>query len=189
MVKEIIRLNKNEVPYAPSEKTITAAQKGLRNLNRYSEAEDLEQLQGLLADYSGVSKKHIILSFGSDLLVREIIHAHAKARKIIMVSPSFVPTVQAARQCATKLVSIRLSPPDFELDFDLLLDQLKEPCLLIIDNPNNPTGQVLLDHLMVESIVENRDVLLVVDEAYYEFSKVSFVNMIQDHPNLAIKKN
>jgi histidinol-phosphate aminotransferase len=165
MLKEPIKLNMNEVPYPPPKEIIAAAQKGLTNLNRYADPEDVERLRGLLADYSGVPKKHIILSSGLDSLLRESIHTHAKGRKIIMVSPSFLPIVQAARQFATKLVSIRLSPPDFELDFDLLLDQLKAPCLLIIDNPNNPTGQVLLDHQRMESIVDNTDTLLVVDEA------------------------
>jgi histidinol-phosphate aminotransferase len=105
-----------------------------------------------------------------------------------MVSPSFVPTVHAAKQFATKLVGIRLSSPDFDLNFNLLLDQLQGPCLLIIDNLNNPTGKILLDRQMVESIVENTAALLVVDEAYYEFSKVTFVDMVNDHPNLAITR-
>ncbi len=178
----------NEVPYLPPKEILEAARKGLSNLNRYSDPENLDRLRGLLADYSGVSKKHIILGAGSDLLLREIIHTLSKGRKIIMVSPSFFPTVQAAKQFATKLVGIRLSPPDFDLNVDLLLDQLQEPSLLIIDNPNNPTGKILLDRQMVASIVENTAALLVVDEAYYEFSKVTFVDMVHDHPNLAITR-
>jgi histidinol-phosphate aminotransferase len=188
MLKKPIKLNMNEVPYLPPKEILEAARKGLSNLNRYSDPENLDRLRGLLADYSGVSKKHIILGAGSDLLLREIIHTLSKGRKIIMVSPSFFPTVQAAKQFATKLVGIRLSPPDFDLNVDLLLDQLQEPSLLIIDNPNNPTGKILLDRQMVASIVENTAALLVVDEAYYEFSKVTFVDMVHDHPNLAITR-
>ena len=57
----------------------------------------------------------------------------------LIVNPIiFFPTVHAAKQFATQLVGIRLSPPDFDLNVNLLLDQLQEPCLLIIDNPNNP---------------------------------------------------
>jgi hypothetical protein len=41
---------------------------------------------------------------------------------------------------------------------------------------------------MVESVVKNIDALLVVDETYYEFSKVTFVDMVHDHPNLAITR-
>ncbi len=188
MLKEPIKLNMNEVAYPPSEETIETARKSLMDLNRYSDPEDIERLLGLLADYSGVPKKHIIQSPGSDLLIREIIHAYSKGRKIVIVSPSFFPTVQAAKQFATKLISIRLSPPDFDLNPDLLLDQLNEPCLVILDNPNNPTGKILLDRKMVGSIVDHRDVFLVVDEAYYEFSGVTFADMVQEHPNLAITR-
>ena len=188
MLKKSVRLNMNELSYPPSKEIIEAAQKGLKDLNRYSDHEDLEQLHELLANYSGVPKKHIILSPGSDLLLREAIHTHCKGKKIIMVSPSFLPTVQAAKQFATKLVSIRLSPPDFHMNFDLLLDQLKEPCLVIVDNPNNPTGKLLLDRQMVEFIAQDTNALLVIDEAYYEFSGVSFVDMVPDHPNLAITR-
>lgn len=158
------------------------------DLNRYSDPEDMERLLGLLADYSGVPKKHIIQSPGSDFLLREIIHTYSKGRKIVIVSPSFFPTVQAAKQFATKLISIRLSPPDFDLNPDLLLDQLNEPCLVILDNPNNPTGQLLLDQQMVESVVAHTDTLLVVDEAYYEFSGVTFADMVQEYPNLGLTR-
>ena len=188
MLKKSVKLNMNEVPYLPPKEIIEAAQKGLTNLNRYSDPEDLEQLRGLLADYCAVPKKHIIPGSGSDLLLREAIHTLSGGRKIVMVNPSFLPTVQAAKQFATKLVGIRLSPPDFDLNVDLLLDQLQEPCLLIIDNPNNPTGKILLNRQVVASIVENTDALLVVDEAYYEFSEMTFVDMVHDHPNLAITR-
>jgi histidinol-phosphate aminotransferase len=96
--------------------------------------------------------------------------------------------VQAAKQFSTKLVGIRLSPPDFDLNVALLLDQLQEPCLLIIDNPNNPTGKILLNRQVVASIVENTAALLIVDEAYYEFSGMTFVDMVHDYPNLAITR-
>jgi histidinol-phosphate aminotransferase len=188
MLKEPIKLNMNEVAYPPSEEIIETARKSLMDLNRYSDPEDMERLLGLLADYAGVPKKHIIQSPGSDLLLREIIHTYSKGRKIVIVSPSFFPTVQAAKQFATKLISIRLSPPNFDLNPDLLLDQLNEPCLVILDNPNNPTGKILLDRKMVGSIVDHRDVLMVVDEAYYEFSGVTFADMVQEHPNLAITR-
>jgi histidinol-phosphate aminotransferase len=188
MLKKSVKLNMNEVSYLPPKEIIEAAQRGLSNLNRYSDPEDLERLRGLSGDYSGVPKKHIILGSGSDLLLREAIHTLSRGRKIVMINPSFLPTVEAAKQFATKLVGIRLSPPAFELNFDLLMDQLKEPCLLIIDNPNNPTGKIVLNQKVVASIVDNADALLVVDEAYYEFSEMTFGDMVLDHPNLAITR-
>jgi len=188
MLRKSIKLNMNEVPYLPPREVIEAARRGLAKLNRYADPEDLGRLRGLLAGYSGVLEQHVVLGPGSDILLREVVHAFSQGRKIIVVSPSFFPTVQAAKQFATKLVSIRLSPPQFDLDIDLLMDQLKAPCLVIVDNPNNPTGKILLDRQAVEAIIENTDVLLVVDEAYYEFSGVTFADMVHDHPNLAVTR-
>jgi len=178
----------NEMPYLPPENVIRAAQEGLLNLNRYAEQKDLEYLRGLLADYSGVPEEHIMLSTGSDLLLREIVHSFSGGRKIVMVSPSFLPTVQAAKQFATKLVSIRLSPPEFVLKPELLLDEVKAPALVIIDNPNNPTGKILLEQQTVEGVLDNKNTFLVIDEAYFEFSGVTFAELVSDHPNLAITR-
>ena len=186
MLSETVGLHMNEMPYPPAQGVIEAARKGLSKLHRYADPEDLESLCGLLADYSGVSRRHVVLSPGSDLLLREVIHAFSKGRRVVMVSPSFFPTVQAAKQFATEQLSIRLSPPTFDLKLELLLKALKGPCLVIVDNPNNPTGRMLLDRRAVEAIAGHRETLLVLDEAYYEFSGMTFADMVADHPRLAI---
>ena len=188
MLRETIKLDMNEVPYLPPHEVMEAAHRGLSRLNRYSDPQDLERLRELLADYSRVAKENVILGPGSDLLLREMIHTLAEGRKVIMVSPSFFPTVQAAKQLATERLSIRLSPPTFDLNLDLLVNALAEPSLVIIDNPNNPTGKTLLDRHKVEAVIGNRDSLLVIDEAYYEFSGLTFADMVQDCRNLAITR-
>jgi histidinol-phosphate aminotransferase len=186
MLRETIRLHMNELPYPPSQDVIEAAQRGSSKLNRYTNPEELEGLRGLLAGCCGVSKHHVILSPGSDLLLREVIHIFAQGRKVITVSPSFFPTVQAAKQFATERLSIRLSPPTFDLNLELLMNALEGPSLVIIDNPNNPTGRTLLDRRAVEAILKHGSALLVIDEAYYEFSGVTFADMVADRPHLAI---
>ncbi|MEA2056029.1 MAG: aminotransferase class I/II-fold pyridoxal phosphate-dependent enzyme [Candidatus Thermoplasmatota archaeon] len=181
-----IKLNMNEMPYSPPKEVIEAAQKGLSNLNRYANPKDLELLRELLANYSGVSKKNIILSAGSDILLREIIHVFSGGRKVIMVNPSFFPTVQCAKEFATKLIKIQLRPPEFNLDAGIIINEMNESSLVIIDNPNNPTGRILMDGEMAKAILENKNTLLVVDEAYYEFSGVTFADMVEEHPNLSV---
>lgn len=181
-----IKLNMNEMPYLPPREVIEAAQKGLSNLNRYANPKDLELLREFLADYSGVSKKNIILSAGSDPLLREIIHVFSRGRKVIMVNPSFFPTVQRAKEFVTKLIKIQLRPPEFNLDADVITNEINEPSLVIIDNPNNPTGKILIDREMAKTILDNKNALLVVDEAYHEFSGVTFADMVEEHSNLSV---
>jgi histidinol-phosphate aminotransferase len=185
-LRETIRLHMNEMPYPPSLDVVKAAQRGLAMLNRYADPAELEELRGLLADYCGVSKDHVILSPGSDLLLREVIHTFSKGRKVITVSPSFLPTVQAAKQFAAEWLSIRLSPPAFDLNLELLMSALEGPSLVIIDNPNNPTGRTLLDPQAAEVLLEKGNVLLVIDEAYYEFCGLTLADRVADHPQLMI---
>jgi histidinol-phosphate aminotransferase len=188
VLRERIKLDMNEVPYLPPQRVLKAARKGLSRLNRYTEPQNLERLRELLAHYSQVAKEHIILSPGSDLLLREILHTFARVGKVVMVSPSFFPTVQAAKEFAAERLSIRLSPPSFDFDVDLLTSVLGEPALVIIDHPNNPTGQTLLDRQAVEALVGNPNVLLVIDEAYYEFSGSTFADLVPHCPNLAVTR-
>ena len=183
-----INLHMNENPYLPDEKVRQAAIKGLEKINRYSELKYLNELKELLGKYNKIPSDQIVLSHGSDLLLREIINIFSKDRKIIMVNPSFFPVAQYAMKQALKLIKIQISPPDFKLDPDIILDELKEPTLLIIDNPNNPTGKILLDRQLIEKILQNKNALLLVDEAYYEFSEQTFADLIKRYPNLAITR-
>jgi histidinol-phosphate aminotransferase len=176
----------NEVPYLPPKRVIEAAKKGISQLNRYANPRDLELLRELLADYSSVSKNHIVLGPGSNLLLREIIHSFSLERKVIMVNPSFFPVAHFANNFVTKLIRIQLRPPKFSLNTDIIKTEVNEPCLVILDNPNNPTGNILMNRKIAEDILENKNVLLVVDEAYYEFSGITFADMVENHPNLSV---
>jgi histidinol-phosphate aminotransferase len=185
-LRETIRLHMNEMPYPPSPGVVKAAQQGLARLNRYADPAELAALRGLLAGYCRVPGDRVILSPGSDLLLREVIHTFSQGRRVITVSPSFFPTVQAAKQFASEWLSIRLSPPAFDLNTKLLTQVLEGPSLVILDNPNNPTGRLLLDPSAVEALLQRENVLLVIDEAYYEFSEVTFADGVADQPRLAV---
>ena len=178
----------NENPYLPAKSIRDAAVKGMENVNRYSEIKYLNELKHLIGNYSAMPLDQIVLSPGSDFLLREAINIFSKDRKIIMVNPSFSQVSQYAMKLARKLIKIQLSPPDFKLDPELILNELDEPTLLVIDNPNNPTGKILLDDKLVDKILQNINVLLLVDEAYYEFSGQTFADLIQKYPNLAITR-
>jgi histidinol-phosphate aminotransferase len=176
----------SEMPYPPPQRVVEAAHQALTKLNRYTDPKDLRRLRKSLAHYAGVPERHVILSPGSDLLLRELVHAFSSGRKVVTVSPSFLPTVQAIKQFSPRRLYFRLLPPDFDLNLELLITALDEASLLIIDNPNNPTGRMLLDRQAVETILEHQETLLVIDEAYYEFSNVTFADMVTDFPRLAV---
>ncbi|MEA1874865.1 MAG: aminotransferase class I/II-fold pyridoxal phosphate-dependent enzyme [Bacteroidota bacterium] len=183
-----IKLHMNENPYSSADRVKKAAIKGLEKINRYSESEYLIELKALLGKYNNLPSDRIVVSHGSDLILREIINVFSKDRKIIMLNPSFFSVTQFALQQASRLIKIQISPPDFKLDHNLLFNELNEPSLIVIDSPNNPTGKILLDDNSVENILQNKNALLLVDEAYYEFSGQTFAELIEKYPNLAITR-
>lgn len=192
MLSPAIRLDMNEMPSPPPGHVIAGARRGLSRLNRYADPEDLARLRALLADYAGVPEGQLVVGPGSDLLLREIVHAFARERTTITVSPTFLPTLETVRAVAARWIGLRLSPPTFTLEPGVLMDALKEPCLVMIDSPNNPTGQMVLDRETVRTVVERGETLLVIDEAYHEFagesSNSSFVDLVEDYANLAVTR-
>jgi histidinol-phosphate/aromatic aminotransferase/cobyric acid decarboxylase-like protein len=124
MLTETIRLHMNEMPHSPSQRVVEAAHQALTKLNRYTDLKDLRQLRKRLAQYAGVPECHVILSPGSDLLLRELIHTFSSGRKVVTVSPSFLPTVQAVKQFAPRRLCLRLRPPIFDLNLELLMTAL-----------------------------------------------------------------
>ena len=184
----MIKLNMNENPYSPSKKVLKAAKLGINNINRYSELKYSNNLKKLLASYNNVSKERIILSPGSEFILREIIYIFSKGRKLIMTNPTFFPALEHAVKNAKKIIKYQLSPPEFKLNQKIILEELYEPTLIIIENPNNPTGKILLNESFVEKILQNENALLLVDEAYYEFVKCTFIDLIEKYPNFAIAR-
>jgi histidinol-phosphate/aromatic aminotransferase/cobyric acid decarboxylase-like protein len=74
MLRATARLHLNEMPYPPPADVLAAARRCLSDLHRYTDAEELDRLREQLAEYSEVPKRRVVLSPGSDLLLREIIH-------------------------------------------------------------------------------------------------------------------
>lgn len=186
---EPLRLHRNELPWPPSERVLEAARAELAQLHRYGDGRNQDRLAEDLAGYAGVSPKRLVLSPGSDILLREALFLFAPGRTVVTVSPSFLPTIQAARQAASRLVRLRLSLPECSLKPELISGAAEGPSLVVLDNPNNPTGRVLLGPEQVEHLLERPDRLVVVDEAYYEFAGVGCAALTERHPNLLVTRS
>jgi histidinol-phosphate aminotransferase len=186
---EPIRLHMNEMPFAPPAEVVEAARAGLESLHRYCSEDILNRLRDALAAYVSVPVERVMLSPGSDILLRDAINLFAPGRKVVTLCPSFLPATHAARQAAGSLVRIRLPSPDFALDRDLVESEIEGPTLVLLDIPNNPTGKLVLSPEEVESLLHNDEVLIIVDEAYSEVSGVSCSHLVNRYPNLLVTRS
>jgi histidinol-phosphate aminotransferase len=78
---------------------------------------------------------------------------------------------------------------DFSLDVDSILEAIsqRQPALVFIAYPNNPTGN-LFDASAISRIIEAAPGLVVVDEAYQAFANVSFMDKLTQYPNLLLMR-
>jgi len=184
-----IRLNRNEMPLPPSARVAAAACVAAEDLNRYTDEKTQKELAVRVAGYAGVPEERILLGPGSDMLIREAVHLFAPGRKVLAPCPAFLPTVQSARASSGKLVHIRLKSTDHSLPLELVTLEIDGPVLLVFDNPNNPTGNLLFSPAQVEELLKREDLLLVLDEAYFEFSGVTCMEMVEMYPNLLVTRS
>ena len=185
-MSKIIRLNRNENPYPPLEKIIEAAKKGLTNLNRYPDTEDIDNLRRMLSVYTNVKENNLFLGSGFYSLIMQVINLFSRKGKIVTVDPTLSFPTRTMYDLETKLLKIKICEPLFSLPITPLINELKDADLVFIDNPNNPTGSLLLYGGSVDDLCNSTDGVVLIDEAYYEFSHFSVVDIVKDHGNLAV---
>jgi len=181
-----INLNLNEMYKAPPDNVTNPVKNCINEIHRYTPQKEVDTLMNELALYNNVSQDSIFLSSGSDLLIKEFIFLFSNNRQIIIAEPTFIIINNSAQKADASLIKIRIQEPDFKLSLEPLLNELDKPSLLVFDNPNNPTGNLILNRNDIERILNHDNVILLIDEAYFEFSRVSFIDLIEKYQNLAI---
>ncbi len=140
-----------------------------------------------LGYYTGVSAENLILTNGSDQAIEIIMRSLMEnGEEVAIVQPAFQMYNQTA-----KTLGCKLSGPQFSADFHFPHQELKESVntktrLIVLINPNNPTGtSVLMDQ--IEDLLKSfPHIPLLVDEAYYEFTGDSCVSLLSSYPNLIV---
>ncbi|MGV9202578.1 MAG: pyridoxal phosphate-dependent aminotransferase [Promethearchaeia archaeon] len=181
-----IRLNLSENPNPPPRKVRDQMKKVIDEINRYTPQEKVGTLKTELADYTHIAKESIFLSSASDIILKEFIFLVGQQRKIITVDPTFFLIKNAINKMNSEALFVRLREPDFNIKIDPLISEMKKPTLVLFDNPNNPTGNLIIAEEQLIKLLEVPDVICLVDEAYFEFSEITFRHLLEDYPNLAI---
>lgn len=188
-------LNTNENPYPPSAELISAITSRIAlaatNLNRYPDRDALQLRHGLatfINSQSGTAftRENIWAANGSNEIIQSLFLAFGRGPAIGFL-PSYSMHPLIAKVTGVNWISgeRRL---DFSLDIAAALQQMKlsAPSLTFITTPNNPTGTTLQIN-EIEELAANTTSLLVVDEAYAEFSdELSAVTLIPKYPHLVV---
>lgn len=174
-IKGSVKLASNENPIGPSPMALKAIKNSLRSskslssLNRYPDGSGY-YLKKELAKKLSVKPEEIILGNGSnellDLAVRTFLSPGDDA---VMAHPSFVVYSMSVQAAGGNSIQVPLK--DYKHDLDAMLAAVTPKTkMLFIANPNNPTG-AMNTKAELDSLIANirDDILVVLDEAYYEY--------------------
>jgi len=172
--KEGIFMDANENPYG--------------SLNRYPDPYQRE-LKAAISKIKGVPEENIFLGNGSDEIIDLCfrIFCNPGSDKALTFTPTYGMYEVSASINDVTLIKIPLSD-EFQIDGKSVQSKLKDPALklIFICSPNNPTGNSMPRH-EIESIISGFKGIVVIDEAYIDFSgQPSFKTMINRYSNLIV---
>ncbi len=181
-----IKLDANENPFDfPMElKEIILKDLFKHPFNRYPDP-DASLLKELLAGEIKVDEDKITLGNGSDELIQSLTLAFSSKASLVFY-PSFSMYGIISTACNIKTGYISLDKK-FDIDMDATLRYVKknQPSLIFIGYPNNPTGNSFSKDKII-SIIKSSSGLVVMDEAYSEFSRKTFLPLINEYDNLVV---
>jgi histidinol-phosphate aminotransferase len=184
---KIIKLGSNENPLGPSPKAIETLTQNIKYINQYPET-DLKDLTEAVASYSGVNPSQVILGGDGadeilDLLGKTLID---QGDEFIVPLPSYMYYEYILTINGGVPVYAQWDIPQNKVDADSIINALTPRTrMILLCTPNNPTGG-LIDKKDIKTILESTDALVVVDEAYFEYSDVNNVDLLNDYDNLFI---
>lgn len=181
--QHILKLNTNENPYPPSPAVIKAIEAELKSsLNLYP-SPTVEDLRQDISELFALTKNHVFIGNGSDEVLAFAFMAFFEPDKKIRfpaISYSFY------RVYAT-LFNILYDEVSLNRDFTLPIEHFfQSEGGVVFPNPNAPTSLYLPLEYIREILEQNRDQVVIVDEAYIDFASNSAISLVKDYNNLLI---
>ena len=171
---EMIFLDANENPFE-------------NGVNRYPDPQQRD-LKSALAKLKNVNQEQILLGNGSDEVLDLIFRAFCEpgVDNVITLSPTYGMYKVLAEINNIENLEVLLTE-EFQLDVKSILKSVDEQTkLLFICSPNNPTGNAF-DARAIKTILENFNGIVVIDEAYIDFSSYeTWIGFLDLYPNLII---
>jgi len=181
--KDMIKIDANENPYGCSP-SVNKALARYPQFNIYPD-DGQEKLRILLAGYAGIDAKYIVAGNGSnqliDLLIRLLVNP---GDEIINCTPTFGIYSFSTKLCNGVLVEVQRDET-FSIDIAKVKSAITNKTKLIfVANPNNPTGNLTPQKDIIQLL--ETGVPIVIDEAYYEFSRQTIISLLGKYENLMI---
>jgi histidinol-phosphate aminotransferase len=182
----IVKLDANENPYGPAPAVHAALERCCAE--RYPDA-DCTELRRLLGRYLGLAPERIVCSAGGDEMLDLLLRLFLDpGDEVIDCTPSFVMYRLSTAYSRGTIVPVPRNPERaWAVDVEAIERAISPRTkIIIVCSPNNPTGNPTPEEDIVRLLDTGR--MLVLDEAYAEFSGYTRVHLTASHPNLVVTR-
>lgn len=183
------RLDLNESPFPPPGIVMERVREELRRVNRYPEAELVDEAYRALSEYTGVDRGYLAITCGGDSALYTLFTMLASPKGSVVV-PRYTFSVikRLPRLLGLKVHEVPMVErgASWRIDVEELYEAARGASLTVIDRPNNPTGSMLAESREILELAEESRGFVLVDEAYHEFSRETLAASVPSHGNLVI---
>lgn len=180
--KAYIKLNTNENPYPPAPAVLQAIGEGeTADLRLYSDPTCLGLKQKLASLYS-VKTENVFIGNGSDDILNFLFMAYSREKGVAFadITYGFYSVYATLYGADAEIIPLEV---DFSIDYARYLGKNK---MVVIANPNAPTGLALPLSQIEEIVSSNPHSIVVIDEAYVDFGGESALPLISKYDNLVV---
>jgi histidinol-phosphate aminotransferase len=145
-------------------------------------------LRADIAEANGLDPANVLVGNGGDELIFDLMLAWGgPGRTLLNFPPTFAMYGLDARMTGTAVVEIPRHAKDFSIDEKAVFSRLKQGDIdiVMVAHPNNPTGNLQPETFLID-LLGATDALVLVDEAYFEFSRHTMRPHMARHPNLVV---
>jgi|TARA_B100000959_G_scaffold287590_1_gene374641 histidinol-phosphate aminotransferase len=191
----LFRLNANESPFDDTENILRNLYR--KNNRRYLQSNSINRypdpiqkdLRKKVSSFHGVNQNQIVFGNGSDeLILYLLLVLTGRTSKVMYLEPSFSMYKILTAAVGLKGIKVELNK-NFQIDIANMISKIRkdDPDLIFIPTPNNPTGNSF-DPDDIKKIIKTSKGLVIIDEAYADYSTQSYFPLLKKNENLLIMR-
>ena len=182
-----VKIDQNENPYElPMDLKREVVERVLRRpWGRYPEFVPASVIK-TLSKFTGWAEEGILVGNGSNELIQASLSVTlGPGRRLAVPQPTFTLYKLMATTLQAEVNAVLLDAETFAFNVEKLIEASRSADVCVVCSPNNPTGGVL-DPEALKTVLKNAKGLVLLDEAYHEFSGQTAFSILPEHKNLVV---
>lgn len=184
--KDVLKLDYNEptVPPSPSVRKALIDYINKGKLQWYPRG-DCKEVMDELSNYTKISSDKIIVGNGSDEILKVIANTFlSRCDEVIVPIPNYSMFIIDSRLVGAKIIQIPLYG---DLKARQIIEKVNDKTRVIyLSNPNSPLGYLIEREEIMKILESAKNVLLIIDEAYFEFCNKTVIDLVEKYDNLIV---